>query len=136
MSTLEGSDIIGALLRDDSALLEIVPAERIKAGLLPDGIGLPALLVNGVSSVDRQPLKRGPLVRCTDRVSVTVRAKSHAERKIVIAAVRRICAGRIGDLAGALRVSILTAGKGPDINGPASSFEKTQDFRVSWDAEN
>jgi len=43
MTVLEGSDIIGALLLDDAALLQLVPAERIKAGLLPEGIALTAV---------------------------------------------------------------------------------------------
>ena len=53
-------------------------------------------------------------------------------------AVERVIAeGRhlTGDIGGALRVSILTAGLGPSLNGPGNSFEQTQDFRVSWDAE-
>lgn len=133
--TIEGSDIIGALFASDAALQVLVPLDRIKAARLPDGISLPALLVRGVSSVDRQPLKRGPLIRRTDRVSVTIRAASHKERKAVLGLVRRCCAGRTGDIGGGLNVSVLTAGIGPDINGPGDSFEKSQDFRVSWDAE-
>lgn len=135
MSDLEGSDIIGALLVADTDLVGLVPVDRIKAGLLPEGVQLDALLVNGTSSVDRQPLRRGATVRRTDRVSVTVRAASHRRRKAVIAAVRKCCAGKTGNIGGGLNVSILTAGMGPDVNGPGNSFEKTQDFRVSWDAE-
>ncbi|PTQ12957.1 hypothetical protein CLG96_02100 [Sphingomonas oleivorans] len=135
MSALEGTDIVGALLTADAQLTELVPADRIKAGRLPEGVGLPALLVRTVSSVDRQPLTRGPLVRRTDRVSVTVHAASHRDRKAVIALVRKCCAGRTGALGGGSNVSILTAGMGPDLNGPGDIFARTQDFRVSWDAE-
>jgi hypothetical protein len=134
MTVLEGSDIIGALLVAYPALAEIAATDRIKAGRLPDGIALPALLVRTVSSVDRQPLKRGALVRRTDRVSVAVRASSHRERKAMIATVRLCCAGKTGNLGGGLNVSILTAGMGPDVNGPGDSYEKTQDFNVSFDA--
>lgn len=135
MSDFEGSDIIGALLSADQAISDLVPADRIKVGLLPDGAPLDTLLVNGTSSVDRQPLRRGATVRRTDRVSVTVRAASHRRRKAVIAAVRACCAGKTGNIGGGLNVSIITAGMGPDVNGPGNSFEKTQDFRVSWDAD-
>jgi hypothetical protein len=135
VTALEGSDILGALMTADAELLAVVPAAQMKAGRLPDGTPLPALLARTVSSVDRQPLKRGPLVRRTDRVSVTVRAASHRDRKAVIGLVRKCCAGKTGDIGGGLNVSILTAGMGPDLNGPGDSFEKTQDFRVSWDAE-
>ncbi|SEQ60461.1 hypothetical protein [Sphingobium sp. YR768] len=133
--TIEGSDIIGALLLEGADLIAVVPADRIRAGRLPEGIPLPALLVRGVSSVARQPLKRNGPVRRTDRVSVTVRADSHRDRKDIISLVRRFCAFRTGQLGGGQNVSVLSAGTGPDVNGPGDSFEKTQDFRVSWDAE-
>jgi len=131
---MTGVTIIGALLRADASLLAVVPADRIKAGRLPDGVALPALLVRTVSSIDRQTLKRGVTVRTTDRVSVTVRAASYRDQRAVIEMVRAACAGRVGDIGGGSRVSILTAGTGPDVNGPANSFEQAQDFRVSFDA--
>lgn len=131
---MSGTAIVGALLRNHAPLLALVPAERIRAGSFPDGVSLPALLVRTVSSVDQQPLTRGQTVRQTDRTSVTVRASSYREQGAVMEIVKRCCAGRTGDLGGALRVSILTAGTGPDVGGPNSSFEQTQDFRVSFDA--
>lgn len=134
MSDLEGTDIIGALMLADTALVALVPPENMKAGRLPDGITLPALLAQTVSVVDRQPLVRTGLVRRIDRVSVTVRAASHRDRKAIIAAVRTCCMGRTGNIGGAVNVSIQPAGMGPDVNGPGDSFEKTQDFRVSFDA--
>lgn len=131
---ISGLDIIGALLREDEGVISLIPAERIKGGRLPDGVGLPALLVKETSTVERQALKRGATTRTVDRVSVTVRAASYREQRLAMKLVRKCCAGRTGDLAGALRVSILTAGTGPELDGPANSFERTQDFRVSYDA--
>ncbi|WP_267386535.1 hypothetical protein [Sphingomonas sp. GC_Shp_3] len=130
---MTGADIIAALLIADENVGGLIAAGSIKLGRLPDAITLPVLLVRTVSSVDNQPLKRGPLVRVTDRVAVTVRAASYRDQVAAIKLVRTCCAGRVGDLGGALRVSILTAGIGPDVNGPADSFEQTQDFRVSFD---
>lgn len=131
---MSGTTIIGELLRADEPLHALVPIESIKEDLLPDGTPLNALLVRTVSLVDRQPLKRGNMVRSTERVAVTVRAKSTKDRKAVINRVRSICAGRTGDLDGCFRVSILTAGLGPSVIGPANSFEQAQDFSVSYDA--
>ena len=131
---MTGADIIGGILRADEAILVKVALGSIKAGKLPDGVALPALLVRFVSGVERQPLKRGPTVRQTDRIAVTVRANSYSEQEAVIALVKAACAGRVGDIGGASAVSILTAGTGPDILGPGNSFEKTQDFRVGYDA--
>jgi hypothetical protein len=126
-----GVDIIGALLRADSSVTAFVPEVAIKAGRLPDGIALPALLIKATSTVERQPLKRGPSVRTVERVSVTVRAANYREQRLAMKLVRDCCAGKTGEIAGASSVSILTAGTGPELDGPANSFERTQDFRVS-----
>ncbi len=131
---MTGVDIIGALLLADKASVDIATNARIKAGALPENIALPAFLVRLVSSVERQALKRGGLVRTIDRVSVTVRAATYREQVAAIRVIRRACAGRTGAVGAATSVSILTAGTGPDLRGPGNSFEQTQDFRVSFDA--
>lgn len=132
---MTGSDIVGSLLRGHAPLTAIVPEASIKGGRLPDGTALPALLVRTISVIDRQPLRRSGWVRRTDRVAVAVRAASYKDQNAIVALVREACAGRIGDLGGGARVAILTAGLGPDVNGPGNSFEQTQDFRVSFDAQ-
>ena len=132
---MTGAEIVGTLLRASASLTAVVPAERIKLGQLPEGILLPALLVRVVSLIDRQPLKRTGWVRSIGRISVTVRAASYREHVEIIGLLRECCAGWTGNLAGAERISILTAGLGPDLLGPGNSFEQAQDFRVSFDAE-
>lgn len=129
-----GTDIIGALLRDFAALTTLIPPERIKADRLPDNAELPALSVEEVSQIERQTLKRGAKVRTVDRVAVKGRFRSARERKEIMELVKQCCAGRTGAIGGAKSVAIRTAGRGPDLNGPGNSFEKTQDFRVSYDA--
>lgn len=131
---MSGVDIIGVLLRAYKPLMGLVNPGSIKAGKLPDGVALPALLIRSVSLNDRQRLKHQPLRRSTERVSVAVRAANYRDQKEAIRLVRQCCAERTGDFAGCFRVSILTAGTGPDVGGPANSFEQTQDFRVSFDA--
>lgn len=130
----DGAGIIGALLRDYAPLVEIVPLARIKRGRLSDDIDLPALVVSEISRVERQPLVRGATVRTIDRVSVSGRFGSDRERTQIMTMVKDACAGKVGTIAGLANVSILTAGRGPDLNGPGDSFEKTADFRVSYDA--
>ncbi|WP_109808415.1 hypothetical protein [Sphingosinithalassobacter portus] len=132
---MSGVTIIGALLNASTAVTAKVPSARIKAGQLPDGVALPALLVRGVSLIERKELKRGAIVRVTERVSVTVRADSYRDQRAIIAEglVRNACAGFVGDLASFSRVSVTDGGCGPDLIGPANSFEQTQDFRVSFE---
>lgn len=129
----DGTGIIGALLRDHEALTSIVPVGNIKRGRLPDNISLPALVVTEISQVERHALVRGTTVRTVDRVAVAGRFASNEQRTKVMEIVKQCCAGRTGTIAGAANVSILTAGRGPDLNGPGDSFEKTADFRVSYD---
>ena len=129
-----GTAITGTLLREFTELTQVVPQSLIKAGALPDNVTLPAILVRTVSSTERQPLKRGPTSRTTDRVAVTVRAANYRDQVAVIKLIKDCCAGKTGDIGGGQNVSILTAGTGPDVRGPGDSFEQTQDFRVSYDA--
>ena len=131
---MTGVDIVGELLNSDEALVAAIPAGQIKAGALPDGVALPTLLVRMTSNVERQMLKRGPTVRTMERISVTVRAESYRDQVNAMKLVVKACAGRTGSIAGADNVSVLTAGRGPDLRGPGNSYEQTQDFRVSFDA--
>jgi hypothetical protein len=131
---MTGVDIIGELLLAHAPVLELIPAERIKAGALSEQVVLPAFLVRLVSNVERQMLKRGETVPTIDRISVTVRAATYADQTAAIRLAVKACAGRTGSFAGADNVSVLTAGRGPDARGPGNSFEQTQDFRVSFDA--
>lgn len=130
----DGSDIIGALLLADADLLAVVPAARIRAGALPENVDLPALLVTCTSAVERTSLVRGAWTRTVDRISVTVRAATHAERKTVLGLVTACCAGKTGNIGGGTRVAIRSAGRGPDLRGPGNTFDRTADFRVSYDA--
>ncbi|TCP64268.1 hypothetical protein [Sphingomonas sp. PP-CE-1G-424] len=131
---MTGVDIIGELLLDHAPLIELIAAESIQSGALPEQVVLPALLVRLVSNVERQMLKRSGTVRTIDRVSVTVRADKYADQGEAIRLAVKACAGRTGSYAGATNVSVLTAGRGPDARGPGNSFEQAQDFRVSFDA--
>lgn len=129
---MSGIEIIGELLRADAALIATVPVDRIKAGQLPENEPLPALLVRTISVVDSQPLKWGATVRSAARIAVTVRAASYREQIEIIRLVRAACAGKLGAIAGAERVSVRTAGTGPDVVGPGNTFEQTQDLTVSF----
>lgn len=133
---MSGGEILGALLRDNTALTEEVKVSAIRGGRLADDEALPVLLVRSLSIVDRQALALEAMVRTTERISVTVRAASYRERKTIMALLRS--AGRAGMVIAAMdearNISILTAGAGPELNGPGNSFERNQDFYVSYDA--
>ncbi len=129
---MSGTKIIGDLLLADAAVLDKVPADRIKGGQLPDAIALPALLVRKISGVERVHLQRVGSVRMTERIEVTVRAESYREQETIIRLVRNACAGVTGTKSGFDGVYVENAGTGPDLIGPATTFEQSQDFKVGF----
>lgn len=131
---MSGVSIVGELLRSAAAVTDRVPIAQIKAGRLPDGIVLPVILLRTISSIEWQELTRDSIVPTTDRVAATVRAASYREQREIMKLMLAACAGRTGSIAGFDSVAVLSAGAGPDVAGPADSFEQTQDFRVSFDA--
>ncbi|OWK32295.1 hypothetical protein [Sphingomonas mucosissima] len=132
---MSGTDLITELLTKSASVIAAVPANRIKGGSLAPDIPLNALLIREVTSVDRQQLKQGAVVHTVERISVTVRAKSWRDQRAIIRLVRAACVGdRHIELPGITKVSVRTAGRGPDMTGPGQSFEQTQDFRVTFDA--
>lgn len=129
---MTGAEIIGVLLLNHLPLLAAVPLERIKADALPDGVALPALLVTDISLVERLTLRRGEQVRVTERIRVTVRAKTGDERRAVMKLVRSCCAHFTGNMQGATGIAVLADGRGPGLTGVGGSFEQAQDFRVTF----
>lgn len=132
---MTGAAIVGELLRSDAAVTHVVPTASIKGGRLPDDAVLPVLLVRSISVVDRQTLAREAMVRSTERISVTVRAATHRDRGAIVKLIRTACTGVVlPEFEDARNISVLTAGAGPELNGPGNSFERSQDFSVTYDA--
>lgn len=129
---MSGVSIIGALLLADADVLAEVPAAQIKAWRLPDGVALPALLVRSPSGKERVELRRVGSVCRTERVSVALRAAAGRDVDPILKLVRDACAGKIGTIAGYDGVSITDGGMGPDLVGINDSYERTQDFMVSF----
>lgn len=130
---MTGMEIVGELLRARASLTAIVAAEWIKGGALPDDAPLPSILIRTTSLTDWQSLRVGAWIHSTGRISVAVRAQDYRQQGALIGEVRKLH-GFTGDHGAARRISIRTAGLGPDVRGLGGSFEQTQDFRVSFDA--
>jgi hypothetical protein len=130
---MTGAEIVGALLRANPEFLEKVAEANIKAGMLPENVTLPAVLVRTISVIERTTLKRRAKVRQVERVQLTVRAGNRRDQVAIRKMAISICAGWTGDMAPAERISILNAGTGPELTGPGNSFEQGTDFRVSFD---
>jgi hypothetical protein len=132
---MSGAEIVGELLRNDALLTAVVEIAAIKGGRLDDDEALPVLLVRSISIVDRQSLAREAMVRSTERVSVTVRASTYRERARIMKLLRSAGSGIVIDELGEARnIAVLTAGAGPELNGPGNTHERSQDFSVTYDA--
>jgi hypothetical protein len=112
---MNGAAVIGELLSGSPELLAIVPASRIKAGALPQGVTLPAVSVTSISGTDLNMLSswRASAV-VTERVQVTVLAANYRDKTTIIDLVRRACANKQGNFASVTEVSVLLDGTGPD----------------------
>lgn len=123
------------LIRQFPAIVAIVPLDRIKEDVMPEGTPFPHIIVRTISSMPRQPLKRGIWTRIVDRASVTVKARNAPQRDELIGLVVNCCMGRVGDFGPVRRASITSAGIGPCFIGQNNSFERAADFRASFDMQ-
>ena len=124
---------VRSLLVADTGVTSLVPVARIAAGMLAQGTDLPAISLMSVSSVDRNVPAPGAKRRVTERVQVTVLARTYPEVKAIIAAVRQAAADQMPSIDGLTDVTVHTDSAGPDFLDEETGIHmQTQDFRVSF----
>lgn len=120
------------LLANNAGLIAVVPATRIMAGPLPQGIALPAIAVMHVSGVWAGQIS-GQSNFVTARVQVTVMANSYVQQKQIIALVRAAVPRTRGTVNGVAVDSILREPDGPDFGDyEANIYMQTQDYIVKY----
>lgn len=130
---MNGVITVRSLLVGDARLTSLVPVARIAAGMLPQGTDLPAISLMSVSSVDRNVPAPGAKRRVTERVQVTVLARTYPEVKAIIANVRQAAADQMPNIDGLFDVTVHTDSAGPDFLDEETGIHmQTQDFRVSF----
>jgi Protein of unknown function (DUF3168) len=130
---MNGVIAVRSLLVADVGLTALVPEARIVAGHLPQGTVLPAIALMSVSSVDRNIPAPGAMRRVTERVQVTVLARTYPETKTILAAVRAAAADQMPTIDGLTDVTVHTDSAGPDFLDEETGIHmQTQDFRVSF----
>jgi hypothetical protein len=130
---MNGVIVVRSLLAADTGLTPIVPEVRITAGSLPQGTALPAISLMSVSSVDRNIPAPGAKRRVTERVQVTVLARTYPETKTILAAVRKAAADQMPQIDGLTDVTVHTDSAGPDFLDEETGLHmQTQDLRVSF----
>ena len=130
---MNGVIAVRALLVADIRVTALVPEARIAAGSLPQGTVMPAISLMSVSSTDRNVPAPGAKRRVTERVQVTVLARTYPETKSIIAAVRAAAADQMPAIDGLTDVTVHTDSAGPDfLDEETGILMQTQDFRVSF----
>ena len=130
---MNGVIAVRTLLVTDTGMRALVPPARIAAGMLPQGTDLPGISLMSVGSVDRIVPAPGSKRRVTERVQVTVLARTYPETKAMLAAIRKAAADQMPAIDGLTDVTVHTDSAGPDFLDEETGIHmQTQDFRVSF----
>ncbi|PIG29404.1 hypothetical protein CLU93_3712 [Janthinobacterium sp. 35] len=126
--------VMRALLQANSAVVALVPLERVDAGTVPQESELPAIGIREIGRNEFATVARAEkrvLVR--SRVQVTVYAKSYPEQKAVLLAAKLGPGVHTGVVAGVTVRSVVRGEVGPDLSEEdAGIFEQSRDFIVSY----
>lgn len=140
---MSGVAIVRHLLASNAALISVVPASRIKPGVLPLNIALPAIAVSHISGQQHNNLAMASnQYLVTDRVQVTVLAKDvegiapysgYQKIKEILALVRSALPLSRGTNNGFLTDAVMPDFEGPDIYDPETLlFSQSVDYRVTY----
>ena len=126
--------VMRALLQANSAVVALVPLERVDAGTVPQESELPAIGIKEIGRNEFATVARAEkrvLVR--SRVQVSVYAKSYPEQKAVLLAAKLGPGVHTGVVAGVTVRSVVRGEVGPDLSEEdAGIFEQSRDFIVSY----
>jgi hypothetical protein len=130
---MDGVAVMRALLLAHPPLTALVK-DRIVAGVVPQGMELPAV---GISEISRPPdldtvaRNGGSLV--TARIQVTVHAKSYPQQKALLKATKLGPGVYTGTIAGVAVRSVLADVVGPDLSDEAAGFfQQSRDYKVTY----
>jgi hypothetical protein len=140
---MSGITVIKAKLHAYAPLVAIVPVIRIKGGVLPLDIAVPAISITTVGSVQRFPVKRaatGNMHTETVRVSVIVSNDQTASAgtglagmEAILRAVLAACSETRGTVASIAVDSINPGAQGPFLPTDAPNWlTGSRDFVVRW----
>ena len=130
---MNGVAAVRQVLIADAALIALVPATRIAAGVLPLDTALPAISVTSIGSNDRNLPTPGAYRHVSERVQVTVMAATYPSQKAILKAVRHAAADQFPTVSDISAVTIHTETTGPDFMDEAASiYLGSQDFRVTF----
>lgn len=131
---MSGVAILRQLLAQHAPVLDLVPAQRVVAGMLPQGAALPALSIHEVGSNEEPTVaRRMPVKMLRERVQVTALAKDWTQMQRLLKAADLGAGVKTGTVLGFRVNSILPAGTNPEIPpGADQIYEQSRDFVVTF----
>jgi hypothetical protein len=131
---MSGVAIIRELLAQHAPVLNIVTADRVVAGILPQGASLPALSVHSVGDNEEATVARNmPNRMMRERVQVTALTKKYTDTARLIKAAYLGPGVKTGFVKGFKVNSIIPLGAGPEIPpGDDGIYEQSRDFMVTF----
>lgn len=132
---MSGVAIITGLLLANAPLTAAVVPANIMPGVIPLGTVLPAVSIADISGMSRNTIsmKEPNGSMATDRVQVTVKAKTYADQKRILDLVHEACQNTYGLVNGVQCRSIIDGVKGPDMQDVERSiFLQSRDFLVMY----
>lgn len=132
---MSGVAVIVAKLKAHAPLTAVVASARIMAGNLPLNTALPAISVTQISSVPRNTVSMADSEFNTDRVQVTVMAKTYPSLRSILRLVLAACPHTRGTVNGIACDSITPEAEGPDFSDEELTMVAgSRDFNVTWTA--
>jgi len=134
---MNGVAVILQLLSADAGVTGLIDPDalpsRISGDVLGQGVVLPAIEVELVSSVDRNILSPGGARHVQDRVTVRGHAATVPDLAALMKAIKTACADQMPEIAGLAAITVHTDGAGPQGISPATMARaRTQDFLVRY----
>lgn len=125
--------IIRALLIAHAPVTALV-AQRVHAGIVPAGTLFPMVHIKEISRVEHHTIGLdSQYVLITARVQVTAIAKTYAEQKALLQAVKLGPGAHTGVIAGLTVRSITREPVGPDLyDSETDIYEQSRDFKVTF----
>lgn len=131
---MSGVGVIRTLIAANSGVLAVVPASRIRAGILPLETAFPAISISQISSVPLGSIRNSESKLHVDRVQVTVHRKEepadsgYPGLKSLLDLILAACPSQRATIAG-VNVDSIT----PDTEGPDGYFKQTESYSRSRD---
>jgi hypothetical protein len=120
------------LLANNVSLVEVVPAAKIVAGLIPQGTVLPAIAVSHVSTTRQRMIASPGVELLTSRVQITAIATSYPQQKTILGLIKAALPRTRGTVNGVTVGSLLFELAGPDFrDDEIGSFMGSLDYIIT-----